>query len=203
MNKNIENYLDAYMVNPDPRYAVMLQGKWGCGKSYLINNWIEKYKKKENMNDVVLEPIYVSLYGLKDIHQIKLAIDRVLHPYLYSKGAEVVKKVFNVAGKVFLRTTWDINGDQKEDFSLDTTLDSFSFLSSSNNDIGSKLIVFDDFERCLIDPKTLLGCINNFVEHGACHVIIVGDETHIATNIMSEFVQFKEKTIVGKTLVIF
>ena len=47
MNKNIENYLDTYMVNPDPRYAVMLKGKWGCGKTYFITNWLKKYKEKE------------------------------------------------------------------------------------------------------------------------------------------------------------
>ena len=184
------------MDNPDPRYAVLLKGKWGSGKSYFIKNWINDYKEKEKDNLVVLEPIYVSLYGLKEIEQIKLAIDRVLHPILYSKGADYVKKFLKLAGKVVLKTNLDFNDDNNEDLAFDTTLDSFSLLSTKKSeDISSKLIVFDDFERCLIDTKDLLGCINNFVEHGACHVIIIGDETHISKENKKDFIQFKEKTI--------
>ena len=92
MNENIENYLYTYMDNPDPRYAVLLKGKWGSGKSYFIKNWINDYKGKEKDNLVVLEPIYVSLYGFREIHQIKHALDRVLHPFVYSKGVELAKK---------------------------------------------------------------------------------------------------------------
>jgi hypothetical protein len=184
------------MDNPDPRYAVLLKGKWGSGKSYFIKNWINDYKEKEKDNLVVLEPIYVSLYGLKEIEQIKLAIDRVLHPILYSKGADYVKKFLKLAGKVVLKTNLDFNDDNNEDLTFDTTLDSFSLLSTKKSeDISSKLIVFDDFERCLIDTKDLLGCINNFVEHGVCHVIIIGDETHISKENKKDFIQFKEKTI--------
>lgn len=196
MNENIKNYLSTYMENPDPRYAVLLKGKWGSGKSYFIKNWINDYKEKEKDNLVVLEPIYVSLYGLKEIEQIKLAIDRVLHPILYSKGADYVKKFLKLAGKVVLKANLDFNDDNNEDLTFETTLDSFSLLSTKKSEgISSKLIVFDDFERCLIDTKDLLGCINNFVEHGACHVIIIGDETHISKLNKKDFIQFKEKTI--------
>lgn len=196
MNKNIENYLDTYMVNPDPRYAVMLKGKWGCGKTYFITNWLKKYKEKEKANLVVLEPIYVSLYGLKDIQQLKHALDRAISPFLYTKGAKFVKNVLKIAGKVVFKTNLDVNDDNKEDITIETNLDSFSLLSTKKNDeFGSKLIVFDDFERCLIDTKNLLGCINNFVEHGSCHMIIIGDETNIAEENNKDFIKFKEKTI--------
>lgn len=29
MNENIVNFLNGYMMNPDPQYAVLLKGKWG------------------------------------------------------------------------------------------------------------------------------------------------------------------------------
>lgn len=32
MNESVSQYLFKYIDNPDPRYAVMLKGKWGCGK---------------------------------------------------------------------------------------------------------------------------------------------------------------------------
>lgn len=197
MNENISQYLFTYMDNPDPRYAVMLKGKWGCGKSFFIQNWIEQYKGKINDGDAVLEPIYVSLYGLNNTSQITLAIDRVLHPFLYSKGVEITKKILKIAGKIAFKASLDWNDDGKDDVSMDATLDSLSLLTSHEKDaaIGPKLIVFDDLERCLIDMKLLLGYINKFVEHGACHVIIVGDETHATNDTKAKLLEFKEKTV--------
>lgn len=197
MNDNITQFLFTYMDNPDPRYAVMIKGKWGCGKSFFIQNWIELYKERIKEGDAVLEPIYVSLYGLSSTSQITSAIDRVLHPFLYSKGVEITKKILKIAGKIAFKTNLDWNGDGKEDMSMDATLDSLSLLSSRDGDVlnGPKLIVFDDLERCMIDMELLLGYINNFVEHGACHVIIVGDETHVANDKKTKLLEFKEKTI--------
>ena len=197
MNNKIAQYLFIYANNPDPRYAVMLKGKWGCGKSFFIQNWIEQYKKKINGGDAVLEPIYVSLYGLSTTSQITSAIDRVLHPFLYSKGVEITKKILKIAGRIAFKANFDWNNDGSEEVSMDATLDSLSLLTSKEKDavIGPKLIVFDDLERCLIDMKLLLGYINNFVEHGACHVIIVGDETHINNDTIDKLLEFKEKTV--------
>lgn len=196
MNDNIAQFLFTYMKNPDPCYAVMLKGKWGCGKSFFIQNWIELYNKKLTENDVVLEPIYVSLYGLKNTSQITYAIDRVLHPFLYSKGVEITKKILKIAGKIAFKASLDWNDDGKDDVSMESTLDSLSLLTSHEDDaIGPKLIVFDDLERCLIDIKLLLGYINNFVEHGSCHVILVGDETHMTDDTKAKLLEFKEKTV--------
>ena len=115
---------------------------------------------------------------------------------MYSKGAEFTKKLFKIAGKIVFKTTLDWNKDSKEDVSFDATLDSLSLLSSKDSEfVGTKLLVFDDLERCLIDMKLLLGYINNFVEHGSCHVIIVGDETHVIENAKNILTEFKEKTV--------
>lgn len=193
MNELISKYLSDYMHNPDPQYAVMLKGKWGCGKSFFVNKWIEEYTNAGE--GVSLKPIYVSLYGLKDTSQITESIDRVLHPLLYSKGAELTKKLLGIAGKVVLKTSFDVNKNGSEDISLDATLDSLSLLLSKDNIIGNKLVIFDDLERCLIDMKLLLGYINSFVEHGSCHVILVGDETRVVGLWKKTLIEFKEKTV--------
>ena len=92
----------------------------------------------------------------------------------------MAKGVFKLAGQVIFKTSIDLDNNGKEELSMDATLDSLSLLTSrNNNEVVTKIIVFDDLERCLIDMKLILGYINSFVEHGACHVIIVGDETHI------------------------
>lgn len=197
MNENISQYLFKFLDNPDPQYAVMLKGKWGCGKSFFIKNWLDNYKERYNTGEATLEPIYVSLYGLKELSQVTAAIDRALYPYLYSKGMKLTKKILEVAGKIVFRTNLDWNNNGREDFSIDATLDSLSLLGTKTDSsiIKTKLIVFDDLERCLIDMKLLLGYINNFVEHGACHVIIIGDETHTTDDAQQKLIEFKEKTV--------
>lgn len=194
MNELISKYLSDYLHNPDPQYAVMLKGKWGCGKSFFVNKWIKEYKPADRKKS--LKPIYVSLYGLKDTSQITESIDRVLHPLLYSKGAKLTKKLLGIAGKVVLKTSFEGNKEGKGDISLDATLDSLSILLSKDiNILGNKLIIFDDLERCLIDMKLLLGYINSFVEHGSCHVILVGDETRVVSRWKKTLIEFKEKTV--------
>ena len=91
-NDNIRNFLNAYVTNPDPRYALMLKGKWGCGKSFFIDSWLKEYQQpavEAGESDIVLKPVRVTLYGLKQTEQITKAIDRELHPLLYSKGMKV------------------------------------------------------------------------------------------------------------------
>lgn len=196
MNEIISEYLFKYAEHPDPKYAVMLKGKWGCGKSFFVDNWVKQFTEMYKNGEQTLQPIYVSLYGLKSVEQITRVIDQQLHPYLYSKGAEFTKKLFKVAGKIAFKTTIDWNKDGSEDMSFDATLDSLSLLTSKDDTIGgTKIIVFDDLERCLIEMKLLLGYINTFVEHGACHVIIVGDETHATESSKKTLLEFKEKTV--------
>ena len=197
MNENISQYLFKFLDNPDPQYAVMLKGKWGCGKSFFIKNWLDNYKERYNTGEATLEPIYVSLYGLKELSQVTAAIERALYPYLYIKGMKLTKKILEVAGKIVFRTNLDWNNNGREDFSIDATLDSLSLLGTKTDSsiIKTKLIVFDDLERCLIDMKLLLGYINNFVEHGACLVIIIGDETHTTDDSHQKLIEFKEKTV--------
>lgn len=198
-NSHIIASLNAYIENPDPRYALMLKGKWGCGKTYLVNQWIEDFKNPEKKDDVVLEPIRVSLYGMTETEQITKAIDRQLHPFLYSKFAKVGAGILKIAGKVVLRTDFDFNSDGHNDATLSTSLDSLSFLASKDKDINPdslKLMVFDDLERSHIPMKQLLGYINYFVEYCGCHVVIVGDESKITDEQDKKILDdFKEKTV--------
>ena len=160
-NSHIIFSLNSYIENPDPRYALMLKGKWGCGKTFLVNRWIEEtFKNPENKDDVVLEPIRVSLYGMTETDQITKAIDRQLHPFLYSKFAKVGAGLLKIAGKVVLRTDLDFDKDGNKDVTLSTSLDSLSFLASNDKDVkpsSLKLMVFDDLERSHIPMKQLLG----------------------------------------------
>lgn len=199
-NKHIIESLNNYVDNPDPRYALMLKGQWGCGKTYLVDTWIEDvFKSKERKDDVVLEPIRVSLYGMASTDEITKAIDRQLHPFLYSRAAKIGTGILKVAGKIVLRTDLDFDKNGTNKTTLSTSLDSLSFLASKDKDIAPgthKLLVFDDLERSHIPMKQLLGYINYFVEYCCCHVIIVGDETKVDDKEEKKVLNnFKEKTV--------
>lgn len=194
-NQGIWDYFNEYVKNPDPQYAVFINGHWGCGKTFFIKKWIDYYNSLSAQKDKTLRPIYVSLYGLKHTSQIADVIKRELYPMLYCKAAKIGKSVLKVVSKIALHTDFDVNQNGSDDIGMDLSLDVLSFLKSDDEEIKpDKLIIFDDLERCLIPIKELLGYINFFVEQCNAHVIIVGDEQNLGTA-LHDFNEFKEKTI--------
>ena len=196
MNENIVNFLNGYMMNPDPQYAVLLKGKWGCGKTHFINHWIDAYQKQD-AEDKVLEPVYVSLYGLSETKQITTAINRVLYPILYGKAAKAGKTFLKFMSAIVLKCDVDWNKDGNSDFSMDLGLDALSIFKSEDEQVKrGNLLIFDDLERCDVPMKKLLGYLNFFVEQCNCHLIVIGDEDKIAEGENKKiFGEFKEKTI--------
>ena len=196
MNENIVNFLNGYMMNPDPQYAVLLKGKWGCGKTHFINHWIDAYKGNPT-TEQVLESIYVSLYGLSDTKQITTAINRVICPILYGKAAKAGKVLAKIASAMVLKHEVDLNYDGISDLSINIGIDSLSKFKSNDSLANStKLLIFDDLERCDIPMKELLGYLNFFVEQCNSHLIVIGDEDKIAEGENKKiFGEFKEKTI--------
>ena len=200
MNQFVYDFLTDYAKNPDPQYAVMLKGKWGCGKTHFIKQWLKEYKNKNASIEeevIDLKPIYVSLYGMTSIAEIKTAIDREVNPFFYSNTGKVVKGVAKILGKVILKTNIDFNSDGKDDATFTGSLDSLSLFKKSNEDVvkGIRFIVFDDLERCQVKMKPLLGFINYFVEHCDCKVVVIGDESHIEEENKKVLAEFKEKTV--------
>jgi len=199
MNSLIYNFLNEYYNNPDPQYAIFLKGSWGCGKTHFIKKWLWQYKAKEHSDEattISLEPIYVSLYGLRTIEEIKTAIDREINPFFYSKTGKILKGVASIIGRVVLKTSIDFDKDGKDDASITGSIDSLSVFHSKEDVVkGNKFIVFDDIERCQVEIKTLLGFINFFVEHCNCHVVVIGDDSKLSTCRKKQLDEFREKTI--------
>ena len=196
MNKNIENFLNEYMINPDPQYAVFLKGNWGCGKTFFVNNWLNSYKKKIP-EEQILKPVMVSLYGLSEIKQITAAINKALYPILCGRAAKVGKTLTKFLSAIVLKHEVDVDKDSNSDFEIEFGLDSVLLLFSSedNNVKKGKLLIFDDIERCEMPMKRLMGYLNYFVELCHSHLIIIGDERKMTDEQKIIFSDFKEKTI--------
>lgn len=199
MNENICNFLNSYIEDSDPRYGVLLDGAWGCGKTYFVQSWVKGLAKKKKS---VLKPIEVSLFGLNKVSQINDAINRVLFPVLDKKYYKIARGVVGTIGKAVLKCNVDFDNDGKADGTLDIQLDPLMSLFNSKGEINKGwFFVFDDIERCNIDMKTLFGYINDFVERRQFHVIIICNSNEIAPDDKPVFDKFKEK-VIGRSFVV-
>ena len=201
MNQQVFKFLNVYATIPSPQYAILLRGKWGCGKTFFIKRWLSAFEGKgkhpADEDCIELKPIYVSLFGMKCINDIKVAIDRSVNPFFYSKKGKALKNVWRIVSKIAFKTELDLDDDGKSETSFSGTLDSLSLFSNSDEkDVsGVRFLIFDDVERCQIQMKQLLGFINYFVEHCDCHVVVVGEEQYLENNDLLELQNFKEKVV--------
>ena len=93
VNSHIINSLKSYIENPDPRYALMLKGKWGCGKTYLVNQWIEdtfKNPEKKDNDDQAFQTFHnlssCLFYTLLPLIPLPDFVNTLKVPYLQSDG---------------------------------------------------------------------------------------------------------------------
>lgn len=184
INQNIEKYLDSYLAKDDTQYATLLTGKWGCGKTYFIKNYIKKHKEDYKF-------VYISLFGLKSIDEVNELIFSQLHPVLGSKPAKLVTGLFKSAVKIGIPIA-DVT-------TIDIEPSNFNFFQQDN--YNNSIFVFDDLERSFISYDEILGFINNLTEHNSLKVILVTNTEEINEKNRSIFDNFKEK-VISRTFVV-
>lgn len=207
MNEHIIEYLNYYNDLENPQYAVLLKGKWGCGKTFFIKNQKEKWiDLKENKNEIKTQPIYVSLNGIEDVRNVNDKIRAEINPFLYSKGMQVAKQVFKGLLKSTAKIDLNFDKEGNSDGNLSFNIDSLGIFDNNSSEItGKRILIFDDIERCKIPTDEIFGYINHFVEHAKCKVILVADEEKIKDKYEGDkkefsisYKEFKEK-LIGQT----
>lgn len=167
--KIIEMLID-YVTDSRYKQAVLIDGEWGSGKTYFIEE-----KLLEILNDTLSgrSVFYISLYGLDDFAQIMDEIYTVAFKDYFDKKlgdgkGEKLGKGLNLASKILSAGLKYFNIDSKELPSL-----------SDIKQIKDAVIIFDDLERCNINVNQLFGFINNLVEHNNIKVILVANQAQI------------------------
>lgn len=193
INDHVEEYLDYYCESSyPPNYAILLKGEWGSGKTWFI----EKYRKKLEEKDQ--KCLYVSLYGMTTFSEIGDSFFQQLHPILSSTGMVIAGNIL----KGFLKGTLkiDLNSDSKEDGTINYQIPDINLPNYLKN-TDKSILIFDDLERCKIDIESILGYINNFVEHQNMKVIVIANEEELLkknNNLEPAYKVIKEK-LIGKT----
>lgn len=173
MNKKINFVIESYLQKHDTDYAYLINGPWGCGKTFYIQHEFKNIANKSGYRY-----IYLSLNGVDDDKIIKRILAFQL---LYNKedgssfDSNVINNVIDLGSK--LPTSlggplFDILGKAKsktEDYLFEKI------------DFTKVVIIFDDLER--ISKKILysniIGSIfENYTKNGA-KTIFVADETQI------------------------
>lgn len=192
-NNHIREFLKYYCGLPKkPEYAVLLTGLWGSGKTWFVDDFVEKHLSQPE------RVLYLSLYGLQTFDDIESEFFRLLHPVLGSKPVRILGRLTRGLLKTSINFDWDDDG--KSDGSVSGGIPTEKILERISLD-ASRILVFDDIERCSIPIADLLGYINQFTEHGGIKAILIANEAELLRHdqeIGGGYARIKEK-LIGRT----
>lgn len=180
----INNYIKAD-INPD--YAILIKGKWGCGKTYFVKNSLLKEAFGEEYKN---QTIWVSVYGINSIPQLQQKLFDCAHKIL---GNKITKLVLGVAEKAIgYSAGFDFNNDGANDLSINLVLS--DIISDDEKKIkNKKLFIIDDIERCSIRSEELLGFFSDYITEEHFKIIFIGNTDKIEN--IDKFKEIKEKII--------
>jgi hypothetical protein len=190
--QRLDEVINYYLTN-DTNYALLITGDWGKGKTYYYKNVVEhKIVKTPTFFNArkTYKPVYISLFGLNSIDEIKTQIFFALFPFLKKKGVKLASSLVQVVASGI--TSLNNLGDFSKYVEL---------VGSNKNDwikLTDLVICFDDLERrsSKIEIEEIIGYINSLVEHDNVKVIIIANEKLISDE---EYKKYKEK-IIGSTI---
>ncbi|ABJ78762.1 hypothetical protein IQB76_05690 [Leptospira borgpetersenii serovar Hardjo-bovis] len=186
MMDHILEIISEYVAIEKPEFALLINGKWGSGKTYFIKNEVINNLKSK-------KAIYLSLNGLGniDIISTRLLISYFNISESINIGHDIVKSLMDMADSApYVKIGSNI---------LKGLENLANKILSKEINLTDSLIIFDDLER--ISPTLsiidILGYINtNFIENHNYSVIFLCDEQKITS---AGYQAAKEK-VIGRTL---
>lgn len=189
IEKPIISIITDYLKAKETDFALMINGAWGCGKTYFIKNTLESKIEEipcPNKKNQKYKQIYVSLYGVSSIDEIRDRIFYEINPNL--------KWIDSISRRLISAAEAIPNGGNIVKDLLTTDKNEKSSIIKKITKYYDKVLVFDDLERIdfkSLDLQSVLGFINFLAEHNHCKIIVVANDGDLD----KEYKQFKEKTI--------
>lgn len=197
LNKIVRDYLLAKTTD----YAIMINGEWGCGKSYYLDHDFKEVVENTAAPQGIVQKVkkcfgneacerrykiaYISLYGLSSAEDF-------YHRVFCGINSWTQNGFVGLAGLGLSKTAefFGISAEKK-DFKAITHIDT------------NQVLVFDDLERISdekISIKEVLGLINKYAEHDNRKVIMVCNEEHFLADDVdkqtkNDYKKYKEKSI--------
>ena len=177
----VESYL-----KEEINYAIMIDGEWGCGKTYLLENelksTIDGEVARTQEGSKRKKKIYISMYGIKATDEIS---KEIILQSLVGKNSGVVSKGLRILGSIISSVSVSSGG-------ANIWIKPRKLAKLVNEiDIGNCIICVDDFERSHLPVTELLGYFNYLVEHCNCKMIILANESEIGKHYLSKNLESK------------
>ncbi len=202
---DIKNELIEHISQEGNNGALLLTGNWGCGKSYLVKELVKELNESEEYAFAV-----ISTFGIDTVDALNQRIkDEYLEHCsgLLGKTARKTYRVLKNVTKETSKITAAALPDSVVASAINTgvssvlSFDPLSLVKVKNTvGIGEKvrkfILIIDDFERCNIPKKQLMGVINEYTENKLIKTILIADEEKIEEQ---EYLEFKEK-LISRTL---
>lgn len=195
MNENIITYIkDNYIKSEmEPKFAVLIKGDWGCGKTFLVKKILEVNYGKNYADKI----IWLSVYGLSSIQQLRQKLFEKSHPILANKITKFVLETVKAGLKV--STNFDLNKDSKDDFSFDLAIPDFELEENGKKTKIKKLLILDDIERCSIPVSELFGFFSEEILEKNVRAIFISNDAKIKElnndDKLNDYNSIKEKII--------
>ena len=182
--EHIEKIFIDYIKTDKTQYAILLNGSWGCGKTYFWKYTLDNVAKQNGFNT-----IYISLNGISKIDVLDHQLFIKLLPIVSNQENKTIKNATTLFGNLLNKLSKHYLKSSLSDIFKGVSIDSFNF--------SKYIICFDDLERCQIPIKEVLGFINNFIEHKSLKTIILANEPEVDKK--DAYERIKEK-VVGRDL---
>ena len=128
----------------------------------------QKYKENKKDNKYK-KPVYISLYGLNNVSEVK---NKIVLSLIKNEKIKQIMPFIDVGleiGSEFIASNSFVQDSRSK----------LSKIIDALYKIDNLIIFFDDLERCNININSIMGYINELVEQNNIKVIIVADENKI------------------------
>ncbi len=166
--------------------AIIIDGNWGIGKTFSVNEFLKNEKDKEAaFDDCIFH--YISLFGFKDIDTLHKELYKRFHPFLVltAKALSYISLAEPIRKWKFLFNT----GKAKEDICK------IQEKGSLHKKYKYNVIIFDDLERVAAQKGgfiELMGYFNRLIKEGI-KIICICNSNEIEAEKRGVFDNFKEK----------
>ena len=168
--KDLQNVLESFVT--DGNKSILINGKWGCGKTYQINQFMKNIKK----NHKHIPVYYLSAFGFKTIDELHTKLFSLIFPksklvklgQIITPALSLIPNYGNTIQESLDRASNNIEDNSKSNL----------YTNVKNKHKRLRIVIIDDFERTEINLKDLLGYFNQLYLQNI-KLICIGDLTKL------------------------